>query len=168
MIEDVAQLHISEAELARDLHAVLEKVRQGTEVVVEDDDRPVAILRPADPPRRTISECIAVAEQREKERGYPVTLDPDFAADVEEIVQPEALEPTIVGLILDTGTIVKAERRGHSVPQMLSNVREACGETEIGLSVVTIAELTHGVYRAKLETHRQMPPSLHRGTGKQP
>jgi antitoxin (DNA-binding transcriptional repressor) of toxin-antitoxin stability system len=87
MIEDMAQLHMSEAELARDLHAVLEKVRQGTEVVVEDDHRPVAILRPADPPRRTVSECIAVAEQREKERGYPVTLDPDFAADVDEIVR---------------------------------------------------------------------------------
>jgi tRNA(fMet)-specific endonuclease VapC len=61
-----------------------------------------------------------------------------------------------VGLILDTSTIVKAERRGHSVSEMLTNIREACGETEIGLSVVTIAELTHGVHRAKLETHRQM------------
>ena len=29
MIEDVAQVHMSEADLARDLGAVLEKVRQG-------------------------------------------------------------------------------------------------------------------------------------------
>jgi hypothetical protein len=32
-------------------------------------------------------QCIALAEQRERERGYAVTLDPDFAADVEEIVR---------------------------------------------------------------------------------
>jgi hypothetical protein len=37
--------------------------------------------------RRTISECIALAEQREIERGYAVTLDPDFAEVVEEIVR---------------------------------------------------------------------------------
>ena len=83
----MAQVHMSEAEVARDFAAVLEKVRQGLEVVVEHDRQPVAVLRPAAPPCRTISECIAVAEQREKERGYAVTLDPDLAADVAEIVR---------------------------------------------------------------------------------
>ena len=39
-------LHISEAELARDLPAVLEKVRRGQEVVVERDAQPVAVIRP--------------------------------------------------------------------------------------------------------------------------
>lgn len=77
---------MSEAELARDLHAVLEKVRQGTEVIVEHNHQPVAVLRAALPQRRTISESIALAEHRDKERGYEVTLDPDFAAVVEEIV----------------------------------------------------------------------------------
>src|ERR1039457_3682112 len=52
MIEDMAQLHMTEAELARDLHAVLEKVRQGVEVVVDHDCQPVAVLRASDPPRR--------------------------------------------------------------------------------------------------------------------
>ena len=78
---------MTEAELARDLPAVLEKVRQGLEVVVERDNRPVAVLRPASPPRPTISECIAIAEKRQKDRGYAVTLDPDFAADLEEITR---------------------------------------------------------------------------------
>jgi antitoxin (DNA-binding transcriptional repressor) of toxin-antitoxin stability system len=77
---------MSEAEFARDLHAVLEKVRQGTEVIVEHNHQPVAVLRAAAPLRRTISESIALAEHRDKERGYAVTLDPDFAADVEQIV----------------------------------------------------------------------------------
>ncbi len=37
--------------------------------------------------RRTISECIAFAEAHEKETGLAPTLDPDFAADVEEIIR---------------------------------------------------------------------------------
>jgi hypothetical protein len=77
---------MSEAELARDLHTVLEKVRQGTEVIVERDHQPVVVLRAAVPLRRTISESISLAEQRDKERGYAVTLDPDFAVEVEKIV----------------------------------------------------------------------------------
>ncbi|MBI3695263.1 MAG: PIN domain-containing protein [Acidobacteria bacterium] len=60
-----------------------------------------------------------------------------------------------MGLILDTSIIVTAERRGHSVPEILAQVRRACGETEIGVSVVTIVELTHGIRRAKLEGQRQ-------------
>ena len=60
-----------------------------------------------------------------------------------------------MGLILDTSAIVTAERRGRSVPQILAQVREAWGETEIGLSAVTLAELVHGSQRAKLEAQRQ-------------
>jgi antitoxin (DNA-binding transcriptional repressor) of toxin-antitoxin stability system len=82
----MGQVHISEAELARDVHAVLEKVRQGAEVIVEHNHQPVAVLRAVVPSRRTISESIALAEHRDKERGYTVTLDPDFAAEVEQIV----------------------------------------------------------------------------------
>jgi antitoxin (DNA-binding transcriptional repressor) of toxin-antitoxin stability system len=80
MIEDMAQLHMTEGELARDLHAVLEKVRQGVEVVVEQDLQPVAIIRPPKRSGRPISECIASA----KASGSKVTLDGGFAADVEE------------------------------------------------------------------------------------
>jgi len=83
----MAQVHISEAELARDLHAVLEKVRQGAEVIVERNRQPLAVLRAAIPQPRTISESIALAEQREKDRGYAVTLDPEFAGEVEQIVR---------------------------------------------------------------------------------
>jgi antitoxin (DNA-binding transcriptional repressor) of toxin-antitoxin stability system len=87
MIKGMAALHISEAELARDLHAVLERVRQGGEVVVEQDHQPVAVLRPAEEQPRMLSELIALAGQREKERGYAITLDEDYASDVEQIVR---------------------------------------------------------------------------------
>ncbi len=47
MIEDMMTVHVTEAELARDLHAVLERVRQGVEIVIEQDSRPIAVLKAA-------------------------------------------------------------------------------------------------------------------------
>ena len=60
-----------------------------------------------------------------------------------------------MGLILDTSVIIRAERRGRSVAEILTQIRATHGETEVGISVVTIAELTHGVERSKLEAQRQ-------------
>ncbi|MGI8771482.1 MAG: PIN domain-containing protein [Acidobacteriaceae bacterium] len=54
-----------------------------------------------------------------------------------------------MGLILDSSIVITSERRGHSVLQILEQMRIAYGEVDIGLSVVTIAELTHGAYRSK-------------------
>ena len=59
------------------------------------------------------------------------------------------MEPARVGIILDSSVIIKAERRGHSVRQILEQVKASQGEIEIGVSVVTVAELVHGAYRAK-------------------
>ena len=76
----MATLHMTEAEIARDLHGVLEKVRQGAEVVVEDASQPVVVIHQPERKRRTIAECIAIA----KARGSKATIDPDFMKDVEE------------------------------------------------------------------------------------
>jgi len=56
-----------------------------------------------------------------------------------------------MGVILDSSVVIAAERRGQTVRQILEQVRAAQGELDIGLSVVTIAELTHGAYRVKTE-----------------
>jgi hypothetical protein len=40
---------MAEAELARDVHAVLESVRQGVEVVIEQGDRPSPCSEPPNP-----------------------------------------------------------------------------------------------------------------------
>jgi antitoxin (DNA-binding transcriptional repressor) of toxin-antitoxin stability system len=80
-------LHISETDAVRDLGAILRRVQAGAEVVIERDAQPLAIIRAATPSRRTISECIALAESHEGEAGQAPALDPDFAADVEEIVR---------------------------------------------------------------------------------
>ncbi|MFN9085872.1 MAG: hypothetical protein ACK5XD_12930, partial [Acidobacteriota bacterium] len=52
-------VHMSEAEVARDLHAVLAKLQQGFEIVIEQDHRPIAVLRPSPPVGRMISEIVA-------------------------------------------------------------------------------------------------------------
>ena len=87
MIGDMATVRITEAELARDVRGVLEKIERGNEVIIERDAQPVAVLRAASPVRRTISECIALAKAHEEETSLAPTLDPDFAADVEEIIR---------------------------------------------------------------------------------
>jgi len=80
-------LHVNEADAVRDLAAILRRVQAGAEVVIERDAQPLAVIRAATPARRTISECIALAEAHERETGQAPELDPDFAADVEAIVQ---------------------------------------------------------------------------------
>jgi antitoxin (DNA-binding transcriptional repressor) of toxin-antitoxin stability system len=60
-------------------------VRAGAEVVIENGNRPVAVLHAAEPVRRTISDCIALAKTHEEETGKAPVLDADFAEDVEEI-----------------------------------------------------------------------------------
>ena len=80
MIDVMEQVHMTEAEVTRDFAAVLEKIQQGAEVVVQQDHRPVAVIRPPKRSGRPISECIASA----KASGSQVTLDTGFAADVEE------------------------------------------------------------------------------------
>jgi hypothetical protein len=91
MIEDMAQVHMTEAELARDLHAVLEQVRQGVEVLVERDAKPVAVIKAPEFHGRPIDECIVLA----KARCSHATLDEDFGKDLEDIINShrEPLNP---------------------------------------------------------------------------
>jgi antitoxin (DNA-binding transcriptional repressor) of toxin-antitoxin stability system len=84
-------IHISEAEAASDFAGVLARVRAGAEIVIEGRE-PVVVVRAgearAEPVRgRLISECVALAKAHEEETGKAPVLDPDFAADVEEIVK---------------------------------------------------------------------------------
>jgi hypothetical protein len=72
-------LHVTEAELARDLHAVLAKVRQGFEVVVEQDSHPIAVVKAPQVMGRRISEVIDALELS----GANAVVDEDFARDVQ-------------------------------------------------------------------------------------
>jgi antitoxin (DNA-binding transcriptional repressor) of toxin-antitoxin stability system len=84
------ELHISEGDLARDVRSILQRVETGAEIIIERDAQPVAVIRPAEPVRRRISECIALMPA-----GSSATIDADFARDVEAAVAAhrEPLEP---------------------------------------------------------------------------
>jgi predicted nucleic acid-binding protein len=60
-----------------------------------------------------------------------------------------------VGIILDSSIIIAAERRGHTVREILEQVKAVNGEAEVGISVVSITELAHEAYRAKTDVQRQ-------------
>jgi len=79
-------IRISEAEAARDFAGLMARVRAGAEVIIESGSVPVAFVRGAVLPRRSVSESIARAEARSRELGYKPVMDREFAADLEEIV----------------------------------------------------------------------------------
>jgi antitoxin (DNA-binding transcriptional repressor) of toxin-antitoxin stability system len=74
--------HISENDAVR--------VQAGTEVVIDREAQPFAIIRAVEPVRRRISECIALLPA-----DSTATIDPGFAKDVEAAIAAhrEPLEP---------------------------------------------------------------------------
>lgn len=72
-------IHISELEAAHRFAALLARLDAGEEIVIEDDSRLVAVVHPAEPPVRLLSESLRLA----REHGSTVTLDEDFGKDVE-------------------------------------------------------------------------------------
>ena len=56
-----------------------------------------------------------------------------------------------MGLILDTGILIAAERRGFAIATILEQIQETWAETEIGMSAESIVEFAHGIERAKTE-----------------
>jgi antitoxin (DNA-binding transcriptional repressor) of toxin-antitoxin stability system len=87
----MAELHMTDAEVAENFAAVLEKVRRGVEVVVEHNHEPVAVLRPASPPRRRVSEVLAMMPKEST-----AIMDAEFARDIEAAINShrEPLNPS--------------------------------------------------------------------------
>lgn len=83
MIRVMMTVYLTEADLARDVRAALDKVRQGMEIVIEQDRRPVAVLKAPEVTGRKLSEIIAALEAS----GANALVDEDFARDVEEGVK---------------------------------------------------------------------------------
>jgi prevent-host-death family protein len=84
-------IHISDAEAASDFASLLARVRAGAEIVIEHDAQPVAVVHPAEPRVRLLSESLRLA----REHASTSTLDEDFARDLEEVVNShrEPLNP---------------------------------------------------------------------------
>jgi len=85
-------IHVSQAEAARDFAGLMARVRAGAEVVIESEGSklPVAVIHSPVPPRRTISECIALLPE-----DSTAIMDSDFARDIEAAIEShrEPLEP---------------------------------------------------------------------------
>ncbi len=60
-----------------------------------------------------------------------------------------------MGVILDSSILIAGERRNHSVSEILERVEVVCGKTTAALSAITAVELTHGIYRARIEADRK-------------
>lgn len=95
----MSTVHMSEAEVARDLHAALDKVRQGIEIVIEQDHRPIAVLKSSTSarPGRKLSDCIALAKAYEAKLDSAPVPDDDFAKDVQAGIDArrEHFEPPV-------------------------------------------------------------------------
>ena len=90
MAKDV--IHISEAEAEGNFRALMARVRAGAEIVIEDNARPVAVVRLiAEPTVRLLSESLRLA----REHGSTVTLDGEFGRDLEAVINShrEPLNP---------------------------------------------------------------------------
>jgi tRNA(fMet)-specific endonuclease VapC len=54
-----------------------------------------------------------------------------------------------MGLILDSSAIIAGERKGQSAADVLSGIRAVAGPEPAALSVISVIELEHGIWRAK-------------------
>ena len=61
-----------------------------------------------------------------------------------------------MGLILDSSVLIAAERQGKNARQVLTAIASEVGETEVGISVVTLIEPAHGAARADTPQRKSM------------
>jgi hypothetical protein len=59
------------------------------------------------------------------------------------------MESAVLGVTLDSSIVITAERKSLPVPQLIEAIQKAHGEIELSLSPVTVAELVHGIFRAR-------------------
>jgi tRNA(fMet)-specific endonuclease VapC len=58
------------------------------------------------------------------------------------------MESTLLGLVLDSSSVIAAERGKQPVVEFIETIFRSHGAVELSLSPVTVAELVHGIYRA--------------------
>ena len=66
------------------------------------------------------------------------------------------MEPPVLGVVLDSSVLVRAERSQVSTPETIQNVRDLVGDVPIVICWMTVAEIAHGIYRADTPERSQM------------
>ena len=59
------------------------------------------------------------------------------------------MESALLGVVLDSTVVITAERKTLPVPQLVEMIHNSVGDIEVSLSPITVAELVHGIYRAR-------------------
>ncbi len=59
------------------------------------------------------------------------------------------MDAALLGVVVDSSIVITAERRKLAAPNLVELIQTAFGEIEVPLSPITVAELVHGVYRAR-------------------
>jgi predicted nucleic acid-binding protein len=59
------------------------------------------------------------------------------------------MESALLGLVLDSSTVIAAERRKESITDFIESILRAHGPLDLSLSPVSVAELVHGIFRAR-------------------
>ena len=59
------------------------------------------------------------------------------------------MESALLGLVLDSSAVIAAERDKQRVVDFMEAILAAHGPLDLSLSPVTVAELVHGIYRAR-------------------
>jgi len=59
------------------------------------------------------------------------------------------MESALLGLVLDSSTVIAAERRQESIADFIESILHAHGPLDLSLSPVSVAELVHGIFRAQ-------------------
>ena len=59
------------------------------------------------------------------------------------------MESALLGLVLDSSAVIAAERRKESITDFVESILRAHGPLDLSLSPVSVAELVHGVFRAR-------------------
>jgi len=58
-------------------------------------------------------------------------------------------------IILDSSVAIEAERDQLNVTQLLKRIARNIGDEEAALSVISVAEFAHGIYRANTSERRE-------------
>ncbi len=59
------------------------------------------------------------------------------------------MESTVLGLVLDSSIVIAAERNKLEFADFINEIFQAHGAVDLSLSPITVAELVHGIFRAK-------------------
>ena len=59
------------------------------------------------------------------------------------------MDSALLGLVLDSSAVIAAERKKQPITDFIEAILAAHGPVDLSLSPVTVAELVHGIYRAR-------------------